>query len=157
MQKVIQRTAAARKQAQKKIYRAKRYEALLDRKDTIRQRREFNKSIIGNAKAARQARWEDWSKGPLAPKRDAGPQATTYGTIDGQAMHPPKIPNHLRRKHILFTPGDRVCIMRGRDAGKINEITQVNEDSETVLIKELNMVRPETCVQFYCFGPKQNH
>lgn len=157
MQKVIQRTAAARKQAQKKIFRAKKHEALVDRKDTTRQRREFNKALIGNAKAARQARWEDWSKGPLAPKRDAGLEATTYGTMEGQTMHPPKIPDHLRRKQILFTPGDRVCIIRGRDAGKINEISQVNEDSETVLIKDLNMVRLETYVQSGCFDPKQSH
>jgi large subunit ribosomal protein L24 len=157
MQKVIQRTATARKQAQKKIYRAKKQDALVERKDAIRQRKEFNKSIVGNLKAARQARWEDWSKGPLAPKRDAGLKATTYGTMDGQTMHPPNVPPHRRRKEILFTPGDRVCIVRGRDAGKINEVIQINEESETVLIKDLNMVRLETCVQSDCSSPKQSH
>lgn len=141
MQKVIQRTATARKQAQKKLFRAKREEKLIDRKDTIRMRKEYSRALIDNAKAARQARWEDWAKGPLAPKRDTGIQATTFGALDPVTMHPPKIPAHQRRKHILFTPGDRVCIIRGRDKGKINEITQVNEDSETVLIKDLNVVR----------------
>lgn len=103
-------------------------------------RKEYSRALIDNAKAARQARWEDWTKGPLAPKRDSGPQATTFGALDPAILHPPRVPNHQRRKHILFTPGDRVCIIRGRNKGKINEITQVNEESETVFIKNLNVV-----------------
>lgn len=152
MQKVIQRTATARKQAQKKLFRAKKEEKLVDRKDTIRMRKEY-RAVIDNAKAARQARWEDWAKGPLAPKRDSGLQATTFGALEPAAMHPPKLPKHERRKHILFAPGDRVCIIKGRDKGKINEIVQVNEESETVLIKDLNVV----CVWHGCrqFLPQQ--
>lgn len=141
MQKVIQRTATARKQAQKKLFRAKREEKLVDRKDLLRQRKEYGRALNDNAKAAREARWEDWTKGPLAPKRDAGKQANTFGALDAAVMNPPKIPARQRRKHILFTPGDRVCVIRGRDKGKIGEISQVNEDSETVQIKNLNMVR----------------
>lgn len=140
MQKVIQRTATARKQAQKKLFRAKKEEKLLERKDALRTRKEYSRALIDNAKAARQARWEDWAKGPLAPKRDSGLQATTYGALDPAMMHPPKVPKHQRRKHILFAPGDRVCIIKGRDKGKISEIEQVNESSETVLIKDLNVV-----------------
>lgn len=116
----------------------------MDRKDTLRQRKDYNRALIDNAKAARQARWEDWAKGSLAPKRDVGTKATTFGAMDPVTIHPPKLPNHLRRKHILFTPGDRVCIIRGRDQGRINEITQVNDESETVLIKDLNVVCLDT-------------
>ncbi|KAJ5172232.1 hypothetical protein N7492_004825 [Penicillium capsulatum] len=138
MQKVIQRTATARKQAQKKLFRAKRQNDLVDRKDTIRVRKDYNRAMIDNIKGAREARWEDWQKGDLAPKRDAGPAAKIYGSLDSMLLHPPKIPKHLRRKHILFAPGDRVVVIRGRDRGKINEITQVNEESETVVIKDIN-------------------
>ncbi|GLI72260.1 hypothetical protein PoHVEF18_000430 [Penicillium ochrochloron] len=138
MQKVIQRTAAARKQAQKKLFRARQQEELVDRKDTIRTRKEYNRAMIDNLKEARNARWEDWKKGELAPKRDTGLEATTYGALDPALMHPPRVPKHLRRKHILFAPGDRVCVIRGRDQGKIEEITQVNEESETLLIKNVN-------------------
>jgi large subunit ribosomal protein L24 len=141
MQKVIQRTAAARKQAQKKLFRARQQEELVDRKDTIRTRKEYNRAMIDNLKEARNARWEDWKKGELAPKRDTGLEATTYGALDPALMHPPRVPKHLRRKHILFAPGDRVCVIRGRDQGKIEEITQVNEESETLLIKNVNEVR----------------
>ncbi|KAJ5085550.1 hypothetical protein N7532_010321 [Penicillium argentinense] len=140
MQKVIQRTATARKQAQKKIFRASRRDQLADRKDNIRVRRDYNKAMIDSINAARTARWEDWQKGAIAPKRDSGPEAHTFGAVDSALIHPPAIPKGQRRKHILFAAGDRVCVVRGREAGKINEITQVNEESETVLIKDVNTV-----------------
>lgn len=144
MQKVIQRTATARKQAQKKIFRAQRKDELVTRKDNIRQRRDYNKAIIDGLKEARIARWEDYRKGDLAPKRDSGPEATTFGAVDAALLHPPAIPKSQRRKHILFAAGDRVCVIRGRDQGKINEITQVNPESETVTIKDINTVSLQT-------------
>jgi large subunit ribosomal protein L24 len=141
MQKVIQRTASARKQVQKKLFRAKQQEEMMDRRETTRSRKEYNRAMIDNLKEARHARWEDWQKGDLAPKRDTGLEASTYGAVNAALMHPPRIPKHLRRKHILFAPGDRVCVIRGRDQGKIEEVAQVNEESETLLIKNVNEVR----------------
>ncbi|KAJ5477186.1 hypothetical protein N7539_007330 [Penicillium diatomitis] len=138
MQKVIQRAASARKQAQKKMFRAKRKEDVSSKKDNARTRKEYNQALSTTLKEARQARWEDWQKGELAPKRDSGLAATTYGALNASLMHPPRVPGHLRRKHILFAPGDRVCVIRGRDKGKIEEIAQVNEESETVLIKNVH-------------------
>ncbi len=157
MQKVIQRTASARKQAQKKLWRAKQQEALVDRKDTIRTRKEYNRAMIDNLKEARKARWEDYEKGELAPKRDTGLAATTYGALDPALMHPPRVPQHLRRKHTLFAPGDRVCVIRGRDQGKIEEVTQVNEESETLLIKNVNEVRLSPLVYFVIVHLGQLH
>lgn len=150
MQRVIQRTATARKQAQKKLFRAKQQEQLQERQEIKRVRGEYTKAMAENAKAARQTRWEDWAKGPLAPKRDVGVKATSYGAVDAALMNPPKIPKHLRRRHILFAAGDRVCIIRGRDKGKINEITQVNEETETVVIKNINKVWFDSCRQSAC-------
>lgn len=152
MQKVIQRTATARKQAQSKLLKAKRGEALADRKDLIRVRKDYNRALIDNIKGARNARWEDWKKGNLAPQRDTGLEAGKFGSLDPALLHPPSIPKHLRRKHILFAAGDRVCVIRGRDQGRINEITQINEDSETVLIKDINMVSPALIVSFVLFS-----
>ena len=141
MQKVIQRAAVARKQAQKKVFRARQNDGLTDRKEVTRVRKEYNRAVLDSIKESRQSRWEDWEKGDLAPMRDVGPNAKTYGALNAALIHPPKIPKHLRRKEILFAAGDRVCVIRGREKGKINEITQVNEDSETVMIKDVNMVR----------------
>jgi large subunit ribosomal protein L24 len=72
--------------------------------------------------------------------RDSGLDRTTYGGREGSVLHPPRLPKHEQRRHVLFAEGDRVCVIRGREQGKINVITQVNRDSETVLIKDVNMV-----------------
>ncbi|KAJ5894339.1 hypothetical protein N7495_006030 [Penicillium taxi] len=139
MQRIIQRTVTARKQAQKKVYRAKKAAELVDRKDVLRTRKEYALNVVGALKDAQKARWEDWEKGNLAPKRDSGLEAMTYGAVNQNLVSPPRIPKHLRRKYIPFAEGDRVVIIKGRDTGKINEITQVNRESETVIIKDLNM------------------
>lgn len=140
MDKVIRRAATARKQVQAKNFRNQKTAKLVDRQQVLRTRKDYNKALVTNMKEARKARWEDWSKGSLAPMRHSGPMSSTYGSVDVALMHPPAIPKPLRRKRILFAEGDRVCIIRGRDKGQINEITQINVDSETVLVKGLNMV-----------------
>ncbi|KAJ5947078.1 hypothetical protein N7466_000093 [Penicillium verhagenii] len=121
MQKVVQRATSARKQAQKKIFRAKQALQVADRQNVLRVRKDYNKALVSGLKEARATRWEDWEKGPLAPMRHVGNQATTYGSVEVSLMHPPAIPKHLRRKQILFAVGDRV-----------------NEDSETVIINNIN-------------------
>ncbi|KAJ5611610.1 hypothetical protein N7528_008715 [Penicillium herquei] len=139
MDKVIRRAASARKQAQAKAFRQQKTTELIDRQQVLRARKDYNKSLMTRMKESRQARWEDWQKGELAPMRHVGPEATSYGSVDVALLHPPAIPKHLRRKVILFAEGDRVCVIRGRDKGKINEITQVNRDSETVIVKDVNV------------------
>lgn len=140
MQRVIQRTTSARKQAFKRSIKAQERQELLDRVQTKRARKDFGAALSSQFKEARKNRWEDWEKGPLAPMRDAGLDRTTYGGLEGSILHPPRLPKHEQRRHVLFAAGDRVCVIRGQDQGKINVITQVNRDSETVLIKDVNMV-----------------
>ncbi|KAJ5367378.1 hypothetical protein N7541_001319 [Penicillium brevicompactum] len=139
MQRVIQRTTSARKQAFKRSIKAQERQELLDRVQTKRARKDFGAALSSQFKEARKNRWEDWEKGPLAPMRDAGLDRTTYGGLEGSILHPPRLPKHEQRRHVLFAAGDRVCVIRGQDQGKINVITQVNRDSETVLIKDVNM------------------
>lgn len=112
----------------------------MDRVSTKRARKDFGGSVSGAIQAAQRNRREDWEKGPLAPMRDSGLERTTYGGLAGNLLHPPALPKHERRMHILFAEGDRVCVMRGRDQGKISTITQINRESETCLIKDVNMV-----------------
>lgn len=140
MQRVIQRTASARKQALKRTNKAHERQELLERVGIRRARKDFGGALSSQFQAARKNRWEDWEKGPLAPMRDSGLQRTTYGGQDASVLHPPRLPKHEQRRHVLFAEGDRVCVVRGRDQGKINVIQQVNRDSETVLIKGINMV-----------------
>ncbi|CAG7957718.1 unnamed protein product [Penicillium nalgiovense] len=139
MQRVIQRTATARRQALKKSQKAHERQELLERVSIRRARKDFGNALSSQFQAARKNRWEDWEKGPLAPMRDSGLQRTTYGGQEASILHPPRLPKQEQRRHVLFAEGDRVCVVRGWDEGKIDVIQQVNRDSETVLIKEINM------------------
>ncbi|PWY76221.1 hypothetical protein BO70DRAFT_318349 [Aspergillus heteromorphus CBS 117.55] len=139
MQKVIRRTALARNQAQRKAIRAAKVAERDDLNDSLRQRFSYNRLELDNIRAEKQRRREDWMRGPLAPQRDAGLEGQTYGALSPQAMNPPSIPKHLRREYINIAAGDRVCIMKGRDKGKINEVARVDDANETVIVKDLNM------------------
>ncbi|PYH29694.1 mitochondrial 54S ribosomal protein uL24m [Aspergillus neoniger CBS 115656] len=139
MQKVIRRTALARNQATRKAVRASKSAEREDLKDSLRQRFAYNRIELDNLRAERQRRREDWLRGPLAPQRDAGLEGRLFGALSPQAMNPPPIPEHLRRQYINIAPGDRVCIMKGKDKGKINEVTRVDGTTETVVVKDLNM------------------
>ncbi|GIK06861.1 hypothetical protein Aspvir_002513 [Aspergillus viridinutans] len=139
MQKIIRRTALARNQAQRKAIRAAKAAEREEFKDALRQRFAFNRIELDNIRAERIRRREDWLRGPLAPKRDAGLDGKTFGSLSPQAMNPPTIPKHLRRKYINIAAGDRVCIMKGRDKGKIGEVIKVDPNNETVMVKDLNM------------------
>ena len=140
MQKVIRRTALARNQAQRKAVRAAKDAEREEFKDHLRQRFALNRIELDNIRAERQRRREDWLRGPLAPQRDAGFEGQSFGALSPQAMNPPPIPKHLRRKYINIAVGDRVCIMKGRDKGKINEVVRVDTSNETVNVRDLNMV-----------------
>jgi large subunit ribosomal protein L24 len=140
MQKIVRRTALARNQAKRKTIKATKSAKHEELNDTLRQRFAYNRLEIDNIRAERVRRREDWMRGPLAPQRDAGIDGMTFGALSPQSMRPPTIPKHLRRKYINLAPGDRVCIMKGRDKGKINEVTRVDAENETVTVKDLNVV-----------------
>ncbi|KAL4896458.1 hypothetical protein BDV59DRAFT_170702 [Aspergillus ambiguus] len=139
MQKIIRRTALARNQAQRKAIRATKKAEQEELKDHLRNRFAYDRIEIDNVRNERQRRREDWLRGPLAPQRDAGLSGKYFGALSPHAMSPTAIPKHLRRKYINIAPGDRVCVMKGKDKGKINEVTRVDPENETVTVKDLNI------------------
>ncbi|PYH82046.1 hypothetical protein BO82DRAFT_73374 [Aspergillus uvarum CBS 121591] len=139
MQKVIQRTAQARNQATRKAIRAAKVAEREEYKDTLRQRFAYKRMELDNLREERLRRREDWMRGPLAPQRDAALSGSKFGALTPQALNPPTVPKHLRRKYINIAAGDRVCVMKGKDKGKINEVIKVDASNETVLVKDLNM------------------
>ncbi|KAL5365528.1 hypothetical protein BJX96DRAFT_169173 [Aspergillus floccosus] len=139
MQKIIRRTALARNQAQRKAIRATKKAEREDLKDHLRNKFAYNRIEIDNVRNERQRRREDWLRGPLAPQRDAGLSGKYFGALSPHAMSPTSIPKHLRRKYINIAPGDRVCVMKGKDKGKINEVIRVDPENETVTVKDLNI------------------
>lgn len=152
MQKVIRRTALARNQAQRKAILADKAAKREDLKQSLRQRFSFNRMEIDRTRDERQRRWEDWLRGPLAPQRDSGVDKKTFGALNPQAMNPPAVAKHQRRKFVNFAEGDRVCILKGRDQGKINEVTKVDVENETVTVKDLNVVRFPPGAPFGLYG-----
>jgi len=141
MQRVIQRTAAARKQAQRKALNNSKKPDPETKRQQFRAQVEYNKALAQQKKDAVKHRREDWLKGPLAPKRDSGLEAFSYGGVSPQLVQPPPLPKHKRRKHILFAPGDRVCVVNGKEKGRICEISGVKEEEDMVFLKNTNVVR----------------
>lgn len=140
MQKVARRAVLARNQAKRKA----RINAEKDRhqewKLTFQEKTRYNRSLINQAKDERLARREDWMLGPLAPKRDIGERASLYGTVSSQRLQPPKLPKENRRKYLNIVAGDRVCMMKGKDKGKIGAVLNVHEESEHVAVEGVNVV-----------------
>lgn len=141
MQKVIQRTTLARNQAARKARILKEKQERLDVVKFFRERDEFQRHQIDTHRAAVKARNEDWYKGPLAPQRDSGLTAGTYGTLNPQDTFLPRIPKHLRRQFINIAPGDRVVLLTGPDQGKICEVNTVDVESESLTVNDRNQVR----------------
>ncbi|KAL1996965.1 hypothetical protein VTN49DRAFT_7830 [Thermomyces lanuginosus] len=140
MERVIRRAMVARNQAKRKARIAAKKQQHEELRDMLRSQFQLNRLKIDAEREEKKNRWEDWMRGPLAPKRDAGAQASHYGAITPMAVQPPKIPKHLRRQYINIAPGDRVCLMKGKDKGKIGEVVSVDEETEHVTVKDLNMV-----------------
>jgi large subunit ribosomal protein L24 len=140
MQKVVRRAALARKQSQRKAKLASEKERHELWKARFNEKTQFNRSLLDETKAERLTRREDWMRGPLAPKRDSGTRLGTYGTIPAQRMHLPKVFEEEKRKFINIIPEDRVCLMKGKDKGKIGKVTAVDEESLSVTVEGLNTV-----------------
>jgi large subunit ribosomal protein L24 len=143
VQKVFHRTALAKRQAARKsLIWAKKKE-----KDERRLRSEerartriFKKEILRDARVARQQLWE---MGPLAPRRDIGDKADTYGTMPIQLMQGMTVPEKQRMKYWNFAEADRVVVIRGREKGKIGKIWDIDTEREEVTLQYLNMVKAD--------------
>ena len=123
-QKVSERIGAARRTRN----RIDQYNKILSSKRT--------ESI----RVARLARREDWLLGPIAPRRDAGDAADTYGTTSGNFRQGvPKV----KWRDWGIRVGDRVAVIepKHRERGKIGTVTQLRKYKEDVLIDGLNLVR----------------
>ncbi len=140
MQKVLRRTALAERQAARaaKVRKSKdeSEQRLLDQQDATLRRR----TTITTLKNARLARREDWQLGPLAPKRDVGAQADTYGTLDTRILRAPELPTEKRTKHWAIVAGDRVVIMEGKDKGKIGVVQSISKETNHLTVEGLNKV-----------------
>ncbi|EOD50098.1 putative kow motif domain protein [Neofusicoccum parvum UCRNP2] len=139
MQKVIQRTAMAKRQATRKAKKATEMEKAFDKRQIRKELQQIkalaNRTIVD----ARKHRREDWLLGPLAPRRDVGEWREKWGTIDARRTQLPAVDPDKKLELPPFAEGDRVVLLRGRDKGRIGEIREFDEDSQTVRVKGLNL------------------
>jgi large subunit ribosomal protein L24 len=148
MQKVIQRTVSAEKQAARRL--AKRKDKIArDWAKSNREQVNFARSDeIAQIKNARLARKEDYELGPLAPRRDVGAAKETYGTILGQRIRGQPVQRArleevlkpVGGKYLNIVAGDRVVLLEGRDKGKIGKITETSAKTGECTVEGMNMV-----------------
>ncbi|KAI4612678.1 uncharacterized protein J4E87_010230 [Alternaria ethzedia] len=129
--------------------------AILARKGWEQERiKGVRKHALANAK-------EDWKLGPLRPNRAVGPDAEKYGALTGGQVQKPEIPieaqksrNAFRekkgleleyplvvddKKYFPIVKGDRVVILKGKEAGKVGVVRETIDRSHDVVIKGMNL------------------
>lgn len=109
------------------------------KRDRIAERQSQVKLLNESKKDARKRRKEDYELGPLAPRRDVGEFEQTYGTANPRITQGVDVAE-WEQKWCPFEVGDRVVLKKGRDKGKIGVIDEVNKGTQTLRIKDLNMV-----------------
>ncbi|EME38583.1 hypothetical protein DOTSEDRAFT_57626 [Dothistroma septosporum NZE10] len=140
MQKIIRRTekatrVAARQKARQDDH-TKKGEAWERNQNRVRVVREQNQAI----REDRVNRRIDWESGPLAPRRDVGDRAKTYGAQSMYNMMLPDKDPESRPKWSHIAEGDRAVIIRGRDKGKIGIVGEVNLEKAAVQVTGLNLL-----------------
>ncbi|KAG0652417.1 hypothetical protein D0Z07_1023 [Hyphodiscus hymeniophilus] len=148
MQKVIRRTILAEKQAIRRNASRSEKRKRDALKNTLEQQGFHRGQEIKDIKAARVARREDWELGPLAPKRDAGANKLTYGTIHTMRTKGPVLSERQQKerskyvgeKYKTVVVGDRVVITEGRDTGKIGQVVEMDHERGECKVDGLNMM-----------------
>lgn len=140
MEKVLKRAAQKAKQAEKSL--AKRLKlAKNSREFDIRMNRQATKRYESSLYVdERKRRHEQWTRGPLAAKRDIGPDAKFYGTFDTQHFAFQKEFDARKPDWFHIVEGDRVVVVRGRDAGKIGEVMTLSKENCSVRVKGCNQM-----------------
>jgi large subunit ribosomal protein L24 len=130
-------------------------------KSTVIERQQWHhEHVVRARRTALKVAREDWKLGPLRPNRAVGDDK--YGALDNEGLRRPQIPvkvwkhfNEVRekkglepsyplvvddKKYFHIVKDDRVVVLRGREAGKIGVVQDLNKSSHEVFIKGINMV-----------------
>ncbi|KAI4207188.1 MAG: hypothetical protein LQ346_000682 [Caloplaca aetnensis] len=141
MQKLLKRTAQVEKQAARRNRIRRKNNASDNKRIFLYQQKMAHLAHKENRNSARQATKEDWNLGPLAPRRDVGDKAETYGTVHFRMLQPINKPPG-RWKSWGIREGDRVCVVgpKEREKGKIGVVGEVTEKAESC---KVNVATPE--------------
>ncbi len=155
MQKVIQRTVQAEKQAARRFAKKKAINAHAWAKTNREQELHKHRDLSRTKREARVARKEDWELGPLAPRRDVGLAKDTYGTVSTYRLRGKELAFEEKEEALApfggrwlnIVKGDRVVLLEGRDKGQIGEISAVDASRVECTVKGLNMVCLESALR----------
>jgi large subunit ribosomal protein L24 len=139
MQRIIQRSAAAKRNADRRMQKLVEHHEKgkgWSRRQEAQRIRKYNHALIKDARLARQ---EDWARGALAPRRDVGEKAQTYGSVDIFHMNLAERQEVNKPKWSHIAEGDRVVVIKGREKGKIGLVENLDLDRGAVNIKDVNM------------------
>lgn len=139
MQKVLQRSAHAKRQADRRMAKMVEHHEKgqgWSRKQQAQRLRKDNNQLV---KDARLARNENWNRGALAPRRDVGELADKYGSVSIFNINLAERQEKNKPKWYSIATGDRVVVVNGRDRGTIGRVADVNEESGSVKIRDVNM------------------
>lgn len=139
MQKIIQRSAAAKRNADRRMQKLVEHHEKgqgWSRRNEAQRIRKYNHALIKDARLARQ---EDWARGALAPRRDVGDQAEKYGSVDIFHMNLAERQEKNKPKWNHIVEGDRVVVIKGRDKGKIGLVEMLDNDRGQLKVKGVNM------------------
>lgn len=183
MQRVIRRTKLAQAQSRRK---ARILEAKILRRDRrvhVIRSAERRREELDAITEARKRRREDWELGSLTPWREvAGAEEATsdtqhglatrhrenasWGTFSPAVLSPVALPasERLKQHQLLIRPGDRVCVVEGRQGtkGRIGRVQEIDLPTMTVKVKGVNKVRLSTRVTMslrsknHCSGRHQS-
>ncbi|KAK0263188.1 hypothetical protein B0A54_00553 [Friedmanniomyces endolithicus] len=141
MQKVVQRTLRAERVTNRKKAKAREHLSKAEGWSNFHATNRLKRVTSANIRTARLARQEDWEAGALlAPRRDVGEQANTYGAIMMYNANVPELPARKQPKWLPFSEGDRLLVIKGRDKGRIGECIEVQKERGCVRIKGLNVM-----------------
>lgn len=163
MQKLLQRTVQAEKQAVRRKAKRTDIKARAKLQDEFKHRMNSVALTNQSLKDARRRRREDWELGPLAPRRDT-PLKDANGAYWGTSSLSVAMDSfHVRQrnlacqwaggaKYLCLKVGDRVAIMQGSDKGKIATIRTIRIDEATVSLEgdDLQVSSPTCTLLFFC-------
>ena len=146
MQRVLRRTALAKSQAKRKLRIREEKEATRDKYIYLSQKQFVDRQTSDAVRVARKTRRENWELGSLSPWKNAAHNEATYGAFDPKIVAPLKMPKKMRVKDWFVKEGDRVCVVKGREGlkGRIGKIETIDIESQTVILKGMNMVGLQT-------------
>lgn len=152
MDKLIQRTRMAERQAARKLLKAQAVRKRDKRIEAQNEQKQNRKEVGMHLRAAIRTRHEDWKLGPLAPSRHAsvvrggrhwgsigpGRARSSYDLLEDDLEARCAWAGGSR--HLCLTKGDRVAVVEGWLKGKIAVVKEVHKSVGAVDLGDIAKV-----------------